>query len=476
MPDKFIIPGATFNGDGTTSAQATVDGGVGAWNSINIVTGTSPSTLPGAAGSIAAGDVVYIRSKTSAGADVAISQAANLTFGSAAGTALAPITWILDDGLVWSGVSGTFTTTQSATFTWATRANNIFIARTAYNWRLVSSNANWFLAIHGDLSGILDGLLIDVSANVNAEPGSIKPLGTLLRCSLKFNAPNRNGFLSLADSGQTARLIDCELEQVSAGTPAYKGVFGMSATGARLEVIGGRYFGAGANANAALFRATNSTGGAGSTVVMSGFEVPPTVPAWESMSIARATKVDMTAADQLFGGFAGRAWGFANSRMDGFFPYLNAQLPTNPAVGWSWQLLPVAARDTEPMIAQVAMKMYTAAAAAATITQAFNIDNVFVSRLNTRNLWIEVTYIDNATGLSKIVSSRAEIGAGSSLSIGIAWSSASYGPTALVSRQIAVTTPTAIKQNTVVQVRVHCSTPSSGTAEMILACPDPQLT
>lgn len=64
MANKYLIHGATYCGDGTASNEAASAGAVGAWNDINVLEGTAP-----AQGSLAAGDVVYIRSKTSAGRD-----------------------------------------------------------------------------------------------------------------------------------------------------------------------------------------------------------------------------------------------------------------------------------------------------------------------------------------------------------------------------------------------------------------------
>ena len=48
MADKYIIEGAAFNGDGTSSAEATVAGGVGAWNTITYFEGATPASAPAA--------------------------------------------------------------------------------------------------------------------------------------------------------------------------------------------------------------------------------------------------------------------------------------------------------------------------------------------------------------------------------------------------------------------------------------------
>src|SRR5574340_1095524 len=71
----------------------------------HIDTGFSPSQ----GGALAAGDIINIRSLTGAGwsggADQPISVAlgGSITLGSSSATATAPITWILDDGTIWSG-------------------------------------------------------------------------------------------------------------------------------------------------------------------------------------------------------------------------------------------------------------------------------------------------------------------------------------------------------------------------------------
>lgn len=119
MANKYIIHGATYCGDGTSSALATSAGAAGAWNDINVLEGTSP-----AYGALAAGDVVYIRSKTSAGADITRTLAANVTLGSSAATAAAWVTWVIDGGTIWSGINGTLTYTMASSYTVTQMAYN----------------------------------------------------------------------------------------------------------------------------------------------------------------------------------------------------------------------------------------------------------------------------------------------------------------------------------------------------------------
>ena len=103
MADKYISHGNTYDGDGTSSDAATSDGGAGAWNDLKAIMSAAPTY-----GTLSAGDVVHIRTQISS-TDVTVD------FGSAAltcydaGTATNPVTWLADDGTVWSGDAGTLT-------------------------------------------------------------------------------------------------------------------------------------------------------------------------------------------------------------------------------------------------------------------------------------------------------------------------------------------------------------------------------
>ena len=97
MANKYIIHGATFCGDGTSNALAASNGAVGAWDNINILEGVAPAY--GTA--VAAGDIVFIRSKTAVGADITRTLTATVTLGSAAATTANWVTWVLDNGSLW---------------------------------------------------------------------------------------------------------------------------------------------------------------------------------------------------------------------------------------------------------------------------------------------------------------------------------------------------------------------------------------
>lgn len=473
MADKYIIHGATFNGDGTSSAEATSDGGVGAWNNINIAHGTAP-----AYGSLAAGDVVTIRSKDAAGNDITVTYTANLVLGNAAGTNSDNIIWILDDGQVWPGVDGDLTFQTSGNYTFNAQPNNQYVSRRRLAWKIISTYAG-FIALFGYVSGNFDGLLIDVSASDGGEPGYIQAnSGIWRRCLVRYRRPCRYGIIGGMSSGAFCRFIDTDFEQTSS-TGSYRGIFYFNNAGAHVFVTGGRFFGSGAGSSAAVLRQGASSGQRGQAARMIGFRVPPAVPVFSNMVDTSApdyVTVDMSAADDLYGAFITRRWGHANSRLDGNFPYLNASLPDPAATGWSWQFLPISAIPYTPAIFEVAAQMYAGADSALTVTLHIQPTDTYAARLNTYNTWVEVSYIDAATGLPATCTSRIEpTDTPASLTAGATWSADYYGAITLTPKRLQVTTPTAVKQGTVMTVSIGTTEATVGASEMCFVCPAPQI-
>ena len=121
MAERYLIHGAAYCGDGTASNEAASAGAAGAWNNINVLEGSAP-----AYGALAAGDTVYIRSKTSGGADITRTLAANATLGYASATDAAWVRWVVDGGTVWSGINGTVQYDCPSTYTVTLRSYNSF--------------------------------------------------------------------------------------------------------------------------------------------------------------------------------------------------------------------------------------------------------------------------------------------------------------------------------------------------------------
>lgn len=255
MANKYIRHGETYCGDGTTSAAAASAGAAGAWNDINVMEGTAP-----AYGALAAGDVVYIRSLDASGAAITRTLTAARLLGSTAATATNPITWILDDGTVWSGINGVLTFTNSASYMTTLRINNVFVAKTRHNWKIkcTSTNPNGALA---DIYGHCDGFEFDTSAKT----GTYNPYYILRHGAIVENAHflvgvissapgNNDGLIRPADSsrGVTATLINPEIELTSASPTGAIFLGAAYFTSGIFKILGGRVYGVGATTGQAV--------------------------------------------------------------------------------------------------------------------------------------------------------------------------------------------------------------------------------
>ena len=475
MADKYLIFGATYNGDGTTSAEAASAGAAGAWNQESILTGTAP-----AFGSLDAGDVVKIRSKTGAGADAdkTITLAASVTLGSSAGTFAAPIVWELDDGTTWSGVDGTLTITTSAnTHVVTLRDGNIYRARNKHRWVLEwthATPADVYLVMAGAQT---EGVWVSLPNRATTSACRVSLSANAVRHSdLKVSYANHNNCNHLFVGASGARAVFNNLEfEIGATATTQSGIFSMS-NGAAL-LIGGGVTGAGANtANLALAQAPTDTA-TGMNVRGVGFQLPKACQLLKGTTPPnRHVQIDLFGLDGGSGGALLSAWGEADSRnIDAFYPTLNATLPDSGASGVSWRVYPRNVSTRNSVATLVIAKLYTSAAAAKTVTAELLVSTDWgAGVINKATLWAEATYIDDTTGDVVALSTR-DHAAGALDSSTASWSSTSWGAVGCTKHKLEVTTPTDIKQDTVVTVTVLCTVQSVTANDIFFVCPDPQL-
>lgn len=462
MANKYIRHGETFCGDGTTSAAATSNGGVGAWNNINVFTGTAP-----AYGALAAGDDVYVRSKDASGNNITITSATAITVGSAAATEASPVTWIIDDGSVWPSVSGTVTI--------STTAGSVGITNRAYN-NLIASNYNLVfsstVASFGNATFFTSNtcltkdIKIDTSANTTST-------GT----NHQFNG-GKHINLWLKQGAVTYSVIQFSTRAIDACFISPK-----------LEIVGPCYFAANTTA---IFE---SVDGGNSEVSVYGGEIISTIDGLslykttlfpfnlnlfglkypQTLTVSNATlftqkaSVSANGNDGVLGNTYYDYFYTYSSRFDGYYPTLNAQLETSVATPWSYSIYPYRTTRTNP--AQVSVsKLWTQAAAAKTVTIEFLWPSSMTAP-NSANVWMTVQYTDNATGNKVTQTTLAYPGVEISSS-SAAWSATTYGPTLFSKRKLTITTQSSIKQDTEVMVTFF-STPKSASAnDIIMLCPD----
>lgn len=473
MANKYIIHGATFDGDGTSSAEATSNGGVGAWNNINILTGTAPTY-----GTLAAGDTVYIRTKSSAGADISVSFSVATTVGSANATAAAWITWVFDDGVVWSGVKGIVTYTSTAAAVGLTFYDyNSFISTDPSRFKSVHSTIHDSKLLLGEC--YIDGLTVDWTAvtgntgTIGTRAAGLTPVVANLRFKTYKSHTTASGLIKPSLENKIV-LINPEIEITYSGSTG--SVFVTNNYTNQIIVYGGRGFGAGFNSNMSIC----GTAGRSSGTQLIGFQYP--IAAKLSAFIPASTNrcgfpYTSFGADGELGAEVVDAWGYASSRNDGNFPTLNATLPDSASTPWSWWAQLVSGNmPSNPMIIPVS-KYFTDAAAAKKITLEILVSDTFASQLNKSNTVLTVVYTSNATGLPVHVSSKSVAETPPALDTSTAaWSTTTYGSVSLLKRKLEVTTPDAIKQNTPISVFLTCSAAGSLSSHILFVCPDPQLT
>ena len=464
MANKYIIHGAAYCGDGTASNEAASAGAVGAWNDINVFTGTAPSY-----GVLAAGDVVYIRSKSSDGSDITVTYSGGATyyFGSSVATTWdAPISWVIDNGSVWAGIDGIVKFTLSSTvFAYSFRNYNVIIARTqsALVVEATGDGCSWGKAfwLSGDLSGIKlrmpnkvssgngDIVLNNVRAqNLAIDYGRFIPAGTFGPAAASFNVLTNTMINALYATPQGISVFG---QQSDANSESSKTI-----------VIGGSLSGVGATSGLSMLYLTNR----GHCYEFIGFKFPSTVAA-----ILGTPHIGNSA--QFFGADGGSGavvienWGTIDSRSDGYYPCLNATYPKSTLEKWSWKVVPNNVRNTAPARV-VSSKLYTAPAAAKTITANFLISTSMNPTLE--NVYIDLSYVDAATSTVKTMTSRALSGSLSSSSA--AWTAETYGPIAFNKYEIALTTPTSIKQDTLVTVTFMTHLKSLSSNDIMFFDPD----
>ena len=474
MANKYIIHGATYCGDGTASNEAASAGAAGAWNDINVFEGTAPAygTAP------AAGDTVYIRSKTSAGADITRTLAANVTLGSAAATAASWVTWVLDGGTIWSGINGTLTYSCPSSYTVTQRSYNDIRAEIQDHFVValpsISSNISR-VVFNTDCKN--KNLFIDFSLNTSAYGDQVYlPGGEVTSENLHLKVPHYYQSPFSIGSSVKATLVNPQLEMILApgGTDSLNAIIGIGQYGSSLTIIGGAVYGAGATTGAYLI--TGYTTSAGATLI--GTQVPKALALARNAASLGFMRVEATGLDGGSGGAVYDVWGMADSRSDGYYPTLNAFFPDSANTPWAWKIYPSTAGVKNPFVLSTA-KVFTDSAAVKTIT-AYALVADSITTANAGTLWIDVIYVDDSTGLPVMLSSKdissPSLGgdtAAWTLTYGLDTTKVSIPLVGLFSKKhMSVTTPTAIKQNTPVIINLCGTVKAASALDLIFYCPD----
>jgi hypothetical protein len=464
VANKYIRHGETFNGDGTTSAAAASNGGVGAWNNINVLEGTAP-----AYGALAAGDTVFIRSKDAGGADITRVLTASLAIGTNVATAANPVSWVLDSGAVWTGIDGTLTFETPSTWLLSTKQYNSFRADKKDGFVHRETNASAAGKGHfAHLAGTMENWFLDHSAAtlsygtlMGSQSGNITSLW--LNCRFKLGKYNAFFAFFYTYYGQRLLLVNPSIELTVLETAA--SLFYVNDGTGLVEIQNGELYGTGATTGAYLFHAALN----GAHSILSGFKSPITVGLYKNVPAGPMSQLTVFGSDGIAGGSFDTNRGRALSRLDGYYPTLDARLPDSLSTPWSWWIYPYSATVLEPFSLSV-NKLYTAAAAVKTITLQVLVSDTFTA-IDKSNLYAVVSYIDNATG--RLTSATTRVNSGGALATSTApWSATSYPSVSLSKKALSITTATSIKQNTLIGVALFCDKASASANDVVIMCPD----
>jgi hypothetical protein len=461
MADKFIIEGAAFNGDGTTSSVAASAGAPGAWNSINIISGTAVGY-----GSLDSGDVIYIRSKTAAGADMSVSHT-TITLGVAGS-----FTWILDNGDVWSGVNGTLTYTSNGLTVCTLRADNTFIAKTKGNivFNVSGGDPNTSPWVSQQAGSYLIGCKFDLTNKTGVRSCPVKVNGIMESCLFYAGRLSSSGLFQGAYGG-SPKLINAEiyLTNTTTGTAIFTAT---TNAGYTLDVIGGKIDGVGSDNPMPLVNAGIVSGLSG-VINFYGMQIPATMEVWNIIGFNTGSRTSGFGVDGAAGSFISTYGGTCDSRADGFYPTLNAVLPetTNP---WSWKVFLTTVNSIGSTVRLNVSKLYTGTGGETEATVYLLVSSGF-AEINSNTCWFDLSYVDDTTGELVYLSSRAIIGAALTTSTA-AWTATTYGATALDKYKITLSLPSDIKPDTLVFAGINFSAARVASDDLIFVCPDVQIT
>lgn len=470
MPNKYIRHGETFNGNGTSPDAATVDGGVGAWNSLNVLDSFAAPNYGG--GSLAAGDTVYIRSKDAAGANITRTLAANVNLGNASATYASRITWIIDGGTVWSGIDGVIKyTSASSSYAVTLRTLNNLISekqsRLVIENTLVNANQTNVLSLN---NCYVKNIKIDWSLGnaFNGNRGiqaSGNAFATVENMVMKAGKVH-NQLVMFGSVNGGLHLINPDIELTVASPTA---VVGMLSNPTKVTITGGRLYGAGATTGTGI---TAALPAAHSLIECYGFVYPNTVsivqtiPSFSSFNGVGA--IYAYGADGVAGAASGNQWGILDTRQDDNYPTLSAFLPTSDNKAWSYKIYPSEARSGFGATVLLS-KIHTGDDAALNLNLEFLVSDSFAG-LNASNIWVTGSYI-NSSGVPEYFTTH-DLSAAALTTSTAGWSATTYGAITLLKRKIAIATQSAVKKDTMVMLRFNCEARSASSSDIIFVNPD----
>lgn len=465
MADRYIDVSATYNGDGTSNAQAASNGAAGAWNSLVDVWDGTPTY-----GTLNAGDIVYIRTKAS-GTDLSQTYTTgNLTMKN--GSSGSMIEYRFDNGVVWSGDSGVFTLTMGT----STVARMLTMGQ--YN-KIKGVNKNFKLKSLYTAAGLSTLFTTAVGCIVESVEFESEHVATSCAVQISTSAATFRDVLFdigavyvnypiiASNSAQGAVLLDGCWFDISGTGPAATLLSQNTTYPLSFALRGGGVIGETEtdylhNAVVSGLYAVSAVGfDCGSLLVEpSGSSIGVNYFAVELTEIPNGNH-DFVRVD---------TFGRAEWRAGQNYPVANALLPDGSSTAWSYKIHATRAQLGFEYRMPSLTKRYEATAAAKTLTANLLINNRWASPTRDR-IWLEVTYVDNTTGETVFETTSLTTATALTSASGV-WTPTVYGSENYTEYSLALTTAGSIKQNTTMTITIVTNRGASHANDFFFVDPE----
>ena len=480
MATRYCVHGATNNGDGTTSAEASTPGGTGAYNDFTECLKNSANYT------VSAGDVCYVKSSPAGagGGDLTITETTLTTI--AAGSNITSLrNFIIDDGTTWAQ-SGTLIF-ECSTSVWTLGSwTSITAPKNKLVLRSTNSGAGTGLHIVAARSGcVLDGANIVVGYNVSDTSGSRQTAIQVTDDSifipylkLTWDCRFTTNYSPFYLNSGTMNIGHLEIE-ITASTSTAREVFDMIATfrPSSVTIDSLRWYDTGGTYTTDQDRLLRAEMGhfkclQSETPYLDNIYI-------DTYGISYPSTVTIQRADDLLYDWIWFQWGVECrwDSGDGNYPTGAAILPDDSSTPWSIYFRPTDLAFNAPALVMHTHKIWNATAAQVVVTVEFLVRNTFTNVTQNR-YWIDVTYINDSGGALVHETSRAVVAttactAGSGLGL---WSALTYGAQTMSSYKLTLTTVNSVKEDTTMTIKMYTNNPAPDSTSIGFIDPDPDLT
>ncbi len=460
---------------GFTSFATAVAGTSGAWNNLlTCFAGTNASVN----GNPAAGDIVYMRTYAS-GSNLSVSIGSAVTF-STTPTVTSPILWVADNGTVWAASNGILTIT--------TAIANALIFKDYHNFYCAVQDALVWKSTQttGGSAGLFVGASNVWTNNqivLGTSTGTSNPVTLTLvnsgnnghyvfnSCDFVIPSSNTTGNINLGFGG-LGEFNGCNFDLN--GFASGGSLFQTNSSGGKVAFNGGRVLNS-LSTSYLLNTATAALVADNWSVTFDKFDTGSLQlvnPNASTSGYSNYQNVEMFVSGIPSGDqdFAYESQTLSASWRTGQnYPTLNSTLPDGTA--WSLKVFPRTCSKGNPGKVFPMRKLATQSAATRTITVELLINNSYGTP-TAQDWWIEVCYIDNSTSLAKNLTTYTPLSASNLTTSTAPWSTTVYGALNYNKFNIAITTPTAVKQWTEVLVTLKSTRTASLSTDFYFVDPD----